>query len=109
MTKLVQLLEVHLLFIVVAAIAFFTRFILKAAQRTIGAFLSGLLIGMMCAILAGMTAMEAGLPEFMSLAITACTAIFAQDILFFLLNNQKDVMDLFKRASENLIDKYTKK
>lgn len=57
--------------------------------------------------LAGQTALEMGLPDFVSLSITSVFSLVSRDVVVGLMN-KKFLADLAARASENLVDKVTK-
>lgn len=102
-----QLPDLILLFFV-SVICGLMESIIMPEKRGIRHWLALFIVSAPIGVLAGGIAMELHAPDFVTLAITGCSAILARDGLHAMILNKGAVFQMLKRGLDQLIDKFTK-
>lgn len=70
--------------------------------------IGSILISVVVGTLAGALSLQYSFGDYTAITISSLASLMSRDIVMSILNNRKHLSDLVKRASENLVDKFTK-
>lgn len=88
------------LFIAVVLFAFI-RYVIAPLQRTIGSFLTNLLVSIPSGVLTGMTLQEMGFGEWLSITLACVVTVIAHDVLKYTVGDE----EVIKKIIDKLISK----
>lgn len=98
-----------ILMMAIAALIFgILKVLMMPNGQPVKVYISSLVASVPVGTLAGALCLELGVPDIASISCASLASVLAHDLLYGIMKNTDTIGGLLKRASENLIDKWTK-